>query len=267
MAGMSFRRTILLLGVTGLTVSAARHVNAATGEVSASGYGGESTGGWICGPVGPMKYGGAAVDVKLAQRSVHDARGEGAHGEIAVAGEYEHTTFTRAECTGDCPGAKADPPPDRVLVGGAWRAGYRARNWGVDAGGGVYQGFREAGDRSPSVAFYPQLEARGGVSGPNAVFGVLGFGAPLPTMALRPGLYTGMSVDSRHGFGVDARFGAYRQGPALTDGDSLAIRGDLGARVDLGRHVGVRVGGAIGAPSRSVSTPNLEGSAGVVARF
>ena len=81
---MTFRRAILCAGLGLLTVSAARHVNAATGEVSATGYGGESTGGWICGPVGPMRYGGAAVDVP-AGRGARDREGA-AHGRAVQPG-------------------------------------------------------------------------------------------------------------------------------------------------------------------------------------
>lgn len=96
----------------------------------------------------------------------------------------------------------------------------------------------------------------------------LGFGSPLVISPQRPGLYTGMKVESDHGFGVDARLGIYRQGPALTDGESLTVRGDLAGRVHLTKGFALRAGGAIGGGSNDAqSRPNLEGSGGFVARF
>lgn len=261
---MNIKRMVLATGLGLLTVSSGRRVRAATGEVEVAGYGGETNGGWTCGPMGQLKYAGAAANVKVTERAPHDEAGDGWVVSAGASGERQKLTITTCHPESDCSGKENQAPPAAVLAGGQLRTGYHSKYWGIEGGGGVYQGYRTAGDATPSVAVYPQVEARGGKAGPTSVFGVLGFGSPLVTTMQRPGLYTGMSVDSDKGFGVDARLGVYRQGPALTDGESIAWRGDLAGRVRVVKGLSLRAGGAVGT---SDNRANLEGSAGIVAAF
>lgn len=259
---MKPRRALLATGLGLLCLTGAHRVRATThAEIEAAGYGGESSGGWICGPTGRVAYGGLGVQAKISTRERHDEEGEGTVVILGASGERQTTTV---RCSSECSADRGVTPPPHAMLGGHARAGYRWRYFGLEGGAGVYQGWDENTDHAPSVAAYPELEFRGGKSGDLAVQGVLGFGSPVVTTIQRPGLYGGVTVDKKDLLGVDFRTGIFRQGPAVLD--SAGWRADLVGRVTLVPSLELRGGGAVGFHEND-DAPDVEGSAGLAVSF
>lgn len=259
---MDARRRLLAAGFGLLCLTGAHRVRATPhAEIEAAGYGGETRGGWICGPMGRVAYGGLGVQAKISTRERNDEEGEGTVVILGASGERQTTTV---RCSSECSADRAVAPPPHVMLGGHARAGYRWRYFGVEGGAGVYQGWDDNTDRRPSVGAYPELELRGGKSGDFAIQGVLGFGSPIVTTIQRPGLYGGVTVDKKHLLGVDLRTGMFRRGPDVLG--SAGWRGDLVGRVTLVPPLELRGGGAVGFHAND-DTLDFEGSGGLVLSF
>lgn len=259
---MNTRRIVLATGLGLFLVSGASRVRAApSGEVESTAYGGESTGGWICGPAGTVKYGGAAANVRIAEREAKAPEGRGF--SAAVGGAAEAQSVALEPCSAaECAERRATPP--RMMLGTRGRVGWDGRYFGLDLGAGLYQAYRDETSRSPTIAAYPELELRGGRGGDFAVWGVAGVGSPLVTTIERPGVYSGVSLTLPSALGLDLRAGVYRRGPAILD--SVGLRGDLVGRVPLTERIQLRLGAALAEPSVADRVDG-EGSIGLAAQL
>jgi hypothetical protein len=242
----------LALCTTG--VSRAR---AGTGEVEGTSYGGQSSGGWICGPVTSVPYAGVAGSVRYAERERHDRKGPGMVIEGSLAAEHQVLEV-------------ADMRRTDVLGAAQVRAGASMEHLHVTAGLVGYQAIGQTmlpdGTRiyEPEVQVLPQIELGGGASsGSVAVRGVAGFGASTSTTTMRPGFYTGATVDTESGFGVDARVGGHRAGPSRVD--HFTGRGDVVVRIPVTERLRVRPGGGVAVPTEGSGAPvDWEASMGMV---
>jgi hypothetical protein len=259
---MNTRRIVLATGLGLFMLSGATRVRAApSGEVESTAYGGESTGGWICGPAGTVKYGGAAANVRVAQREATAPPGRGF--SALVGGAAEAQALTVASCSSaEC--ERRPTAPDRLMLGTHGRVGWDNRYFGLDLGAGLYQAYRDESSHSPTIAAYPELELRGGRGGDFAVWGVAGVGSPLVTTIERPGVYSGVSLTLPSALGVDFRAGVYRRGPAILD--SVGLRGDLVGRIPLTERIQLRLGAALAEPSVTDRIDG-EGSIGLAAQL
>jgi hypothetical protein len=254
------RRRLLALGVLLVLATGPRRVIATTGEVETSGYGGTTTGGWICGPPARVAYGGIGGEVRVAERAPTAHDGEGWNGKLGISFERQKTEV--GSCTGQYCTPSKIAPPTTVLMGTHLRGGWFGRYGGVGVGVGMYEGWSKNTDESPRVQVYPELEARAGKSGPISAFGVIGVGSPLVTTMQRPGAYLGLTIASDGGLGGDFRLGMYRSGAAVFD--QLAKRADLALRVRLLEPLALRVGGAV---AEAGVDPDYEGSVGLLVGF
>jgi hypothetical protein len=259
---MNTRRIVLATGLGLFMLTGAQRVRAApSGEVESTAYGGESTGGWICGPAGAVKYGGAAANVRIAERDANAPDGRGI--SAVVGGAAEAQSVTLVPCNGaECAARRATPP--RMMLGTHGRVGWDGRYFGLDLGAGLHQAYSDETSRSPTIAAYPELELRGGRGGDFAVWGVAGVGSPLATTLERPGVYSGVSITLPSALGVDLRGGVYRRGPAPLD--SVGLRGDLVGRIPLTGRIQLRLGAALAQPSVPDRVDG-EGSIGLAAQL
>jgi hypothetical protein len=262
------RRALLTTGLGLLILSAAHRAHAVGVEAEGAVYGGQTSGGWICGPVGTAHYAGAGTQVTVTQRERSDPAGRGFVTDAALGGE--HTSVTVRGCTDACTNVKDGELPDRLMLGGRVRGGYEWRYVGFEAGLGLLQGWDD--DHQPGISrstfipalqLYPDLSISFGKL--HRIYGILGFGSPLVTQLLRPGLYGGVGIASEAGFGVDLYGGVFRQGPGTLD--SVGPRGDLVGRVPIPgtRSLYLRLGGSVGSPDNGPL--DWEGSVGLSAGY
>lgn len=255
---MKTKRIFLATGLALLIFSAAHRVGAGvTGDVEVDGYGGQTTGGWICGPMARVKYGGGAVQASIVQRGVRTPEGEneGQGTVVTIGGAAEGETI---ELIND-----STPPslasPGRPILGGQIRAGYRWKWIGIEGGAGMFQGWDSPTAESPVVLPYPSVELSVGPRGKG--YGVFGGGAPFATSIMRPGLYTGGGFVLDNKMAFDLRAGLYRQGPSRLD--AIGPRIDVAGRGPIADFISLRLGANIGFPEHSES-PDFEGSAGLI---
>ncbi|HZF53788.1 MAG TPA: hypothetical protein VE093_34325 [Polyangiaceae bacterium] len=241
-----------------MVLSAAQRSGAgATGEVEGTVYGGETSGAWICGPTGTMRYGGMGVSAKVAQREASPEEGKGATGSVSVGAEGQAIRAI------DLPDDRL--PPDSLMVGAQARAGYRWRWVGVEGGAGVYEGYDDSDSTNSSILLYPSVEVTVGPG--DSAYGVIGVGSPGATTLLRPGAYLGGGYLSKSGFGLDLRTGLFRQGPAALD--MIGYRLDLVGRGPIPgtEKMWLRIGGSVGAHEKSALPIDFEGSLGLVVGY
>jgi hypothetical protein len=260
---MKTRRILLATGLGLLIFSAGHRVRANVGvQAESAAYGGETSGGWVCGPSATLKYGGVGSSVTVSQREADAPQGRGAMVNVAVAGERQADQLIQGpSCVeNSCSSAL---PPAGLLLGGRARAGYEWRYVDILGGLGLYQGYNSNTDTKPSLEAYPDIEMHAG-SLQSAYF-VFGGGASTVTTLLRPGLYTGGSFTSKEGFGLDVRGGIYRMGPSLLD--NIGPRGDLGVRTPFPfvDELKLRFGGALGWSGVAGAPTDFEASLGVLA--
>jgi hypothetical protein len=241
---MRLRRGLLIAGAALVVWSAAAPSAARSDlEVESSVYGGQSSGGWICGPSGTVRYGGAALGARVSERSRGSPEGSGLHGAVVVAAEGQVNDPATGAARGTTNAGRL--PPDRVLGAARTRAGYGGRHARIDAGIGAFQGWSSASSREPIVVPYPELELAAGLLHRWAI--VAGFGSPLVTTLHRPGAYLGADVRLAP-VEVTVRGGAYRRGPATLG--TIGSRFDLAAAFHVpgfGERLRLRVGFATGA--------------------
>lgn len=250
-----------------MIVSAGHRAGAGvTGEVEVDGYGGRTSGGWVCGPMGSVAYGGAAVKASIAQRDRQtpegEAQGQGTVGAISAAIEGDTITVRDGIESGSTA---------KLSTGGAFgahaTAGYRWRYIGIEGGVGFIQGWsnptRNAASRlvlSPEFIPIPNVEVSFGDR--SKVFGVVGGGSPLATSVMRPGFYGGGGVVLDNGMAFDLRAGLYRQGPAVLN--EAGPRLDFAGRGPVSDSVSLRLGGNIGFHDNDSLPLDFEGSVGVI---
>jgi hypothetical protein len=267
---MRTRRAFLATGLGLLIVSAGQRARAVGVEAEGAVYGGQTSGGWICGPVGTAHYAGVGTQVTVTQRERADPAGRGF--VVDFAGGGEHTAVTAVQpCSGEsCADAKSAELPDRLMLGGRVRGGYEWRYVGVEGGLGVYQGWANnqatdppLGTFSPALQLYPDLSVSFGKL--HRIYGIVGFGTPLVTQLLRPGLYGGFGVAGEAGFGLDFYGGVFRQGPAPLD--AAGARFDLVGRAPIPgtKNLYLRAGGSLGSPENGPL--DWEGSLGLSAGY
>ena len=257
---MRGRRLFLAAGVGLLVLSAAQRSGAKVkGEVEATGYAGATSGGWICGPLGTMRYGGIAISGSISKREATPEEGEGGTATVAVGAEWQSVRVISPPFKG--------APPDSLMFGAQATAGYRWRGVSLEGGSGLYEGYRSATPLGAEsrVLPYPTVEL---VIGPrDTAYGVFGVGSPLSTTLLRPGIYLGGGFLSYSGFGVDVRTGMFRQGPGALD--ALGYRLDLVGRGPIPgtEKVWLRLGGSVGGHEDEATPVDYEGSIGVMVGY
>jgi hypothetical protein len=248
---MSKRRVLSILAL-GIAATAPTRVRAST-EVEGVGYGGTSTGGWICGPVGRANYAGAGARVRVAERPGRFG-GTGFTGEGAAAFESESSVT-------QCEPNQAQCVRNRSagLLGAHARVGHQWDMFGFEAGATAFQGYDSQSHSKPSVLLIPDAEI---AVGPRSVArGVLGIGSPSISTLRRPGGYVGADV-ALGTVDLQARIGVFRAGPALFDDTNL--RADVALYVPIVEPLSLRVAGAVGENSDGTSG---EGGAGLRAVF
>jgi len=258
---MRTRRVFLAAGVGLLILSAGHRAQAVGVEAEGAVYGGQTSGGWICGPMGTAHYGGVGSQVTVSQRERSADQGRGFLGDAAIGGEATSVTIT--SCSSETCARPADATPDRLMLGGRLRTGYEGRYVGFELGGGIYQGWANATDTTPALTLYPDLSISFGKL--HRIYGIVGFGTPLVTQLLRPGLYGGFGVASEAGLGVDLYGGLFRQGPSSLD--AIGPRVDLVGRAPIPwtEKLYLRLGGSVGSPQNAPL--DWEGSLGLVAGY
>ncbi|MEJ7733520.1 MAG: hypothetical protein WKG00_30530 [Polyangiaceae bacterium] len=189
-------------------------------EIESSVYGGQTSGGWICGPSATVRYGGAALGARVAERPRASPEAAGFLGAAAVAVEGQVNVPARGG--GDPPDGDGRLPPDRVLGAAHARGGYEGRHTRIEVGAGAFQGWSSSSSREPIVVPYPELELAAGLMRSWEI--VAGLGAPLVTSLHRPGAYLGAGLRLAP-VEVVIRGGAYRRGPSPL--------GTVGSRFDL----------------------------------
>ncbi len=267
--GMRTRRLFLASGVVLLIVSAGHRARAVGVEAEGAVYGGQTSGGWICGPMGTAHYAGVGTQVTVTQRERSPDQGRGFIADAAVGGEP--TSVKLLSCSSDtCATTSGNELPDRLMLGGRLRGGYEWRYIGFEAGLGVYEGWAmtsEPNSMPPvfnqALDLYPDLSISFGKL--HRIYGIVGFGTPLVTQLMRPGLYGGVGVASEAGLGLDFYGGYFRQGPAMAD--SAGPRFDLVGRapIPFTKKLYLRLGGSVGVPQEGPL--DYEGLVGLAAGY
>ncbi len=257
---MRTRRAFLATGLGLLICSAGQRAQAVGVEAEGAAYGGRTSGGWICGPMGTAHYGGVGTQVTVSQHERSEDQGRGFMGDAAVAGEATSVTITSCDSSTCAP---AGATPDRLMLGGRLRTGWEGRYFGFELGGGVYQGWGAATDTRPALSVYPDLALSFGWL--HHVYGLLGVGTPLVTELLHPGAYAGIGAATKENLGVELYGGVFRQGPASFD--SVGPRFDLVGRapIPFTQNLYLRLGGSVGLPSNAPL--DWEGSLGLAAGY
>ncbi len=257
---MKAKRIFLATGLGLLIFSAGHKVGAGgTADVEVDGYGGRTSGGWICGPMAGVKYGGGAGQVTFAQRDVQtpegDREGQGTVVTLGAAVEVDDVSFTVTDPTG----TPRDGFITAALAGGQVKAGYRWRWIGIEGGLGLFQGIPSVYAESPEFAPYPSVELSFGLRG--KAYGVVGGGSPLATSFLRPGVYTGGGFVLANKMAFDLRAGIYRQGASVLD--TVGPRIDISGRGPLSDTLSLRLGANVGFHDQGEPL-DFEGSAGLI---
>ncbi len=252
---MSHRRKVLAAGLLLLICSAAERAPATTGKVEAVGYGGSSTGGWICGPVGRAKYAGGAVNARFSKREPTARQIGAGTGEVGVALEQEEVTVVACD---EDPCTVGESLGDDVHFGTHAEGGHQWKNTAIEGGIMVWSGTTDDGEREALAL--PEASIRMGVL--HKANAVLGFGSSSATTLRRPGGYVGAELKPGSSVEIDAYLGLVRSGPGSFD-DTHA-RGDLVIRVPIADDVKLRAGGSVGDSPVDLS---WEASGGVVAEF
>lgn len=262
---MRLRRFFLGVGTLGLCATGIeRYSGAAPTEVDIDGYGGSTSGGWVCGPSADVKYGGAGGGVRVHPLSAPTSTEPGErppppassvpdpiearaperrepmgepHGlEIAAFGGAESRSF-KLRSPGGIDDDDRTVPPTRVLGAGRVEAGYDARYVGVRAGVVGFQRWAHNDARDPALLVLPTLDLRFGRL--NNIYGGFGFGSWSTSTTFRPTGYLSL------GFG-DPTFGVELRGGAgfVFDGEG-GFRGDLRAHYALDETFAIGAGVAL----------------------
>ncbi len=260
---MRLRRVFLSMGVLGLFATGVeRYSGAAPTEVDIDGYGGATSGGWVCGPSADVKYGGAGGGVRVHPLSAptstevgerppppastvpdpieapppphYEPRGE-PHGlEIAAFGGAESRSFRLRSAGGD---DDRTVPPTRVLGAGRAEIGWDDHYFGIHAGAVGFQRWADNAARDPSLLILPTLDFRFGRL--SNIYGGFGFGSWSTSTTFRPTGYLSL------GFG-DPTFGVELRGGAgfVFDAEG-GFRGDLRAHYALDETFAIGAGFAM----------------------
>lgn len=272
------RRLVLVLGVSGLVVSAASRVTAAgPAQVDVEGQAGSTTGQWACGPTARVTYGGAGGHVRYYVEDQPPKRPEDRPMKPEAEPPPPAATAEHADATGepaereDDDDAKPDLEPHGLSLGGG--GGLEHRDYtriachetpcdsgdevprpGVLGAGRANLGYDwdYFGVRLGALAFqlYSDNEDRSPRSyvlpdvdlrfGRRAGFhGGLGFGAYNVATIFRPGAFLSLGYASG-GWAADLRGGIH----AVFDGQ-LGGRFDLGVRYGISRVVAPGIGVAL----------------------
>ncbi|MDB4939495.1 MAG: hypothetical protein JWP87_6467 [Labilithrix sp.] len=269
---MTRRRSVLVLGLGGLMLSAISRVAVAgPTHVEAEGYAGSSVGQWTCGPTARANYGGVGGNVRFytddrapkrpeeepqggalkpdpteqtpepaaEQTETEDSLDLEPHGfSLGAGGGAEYRAYTRIACNDTPCSAQTDAiPPTRMLGAGRAGFGYDWDYFGLRVGALVFQRWADNDDKSLSATVLPDIDLR---FGRRAGFhGALGFGAYNLSTISRPGAYLGMGYGSGP-WAFDLRGGAH-----LTFDDQVGIRGDVSMRYAVSRVVAPGLGLAV----------------------
>jgi len=253
------RRIVLILGLLVLLMSGVRRVTAAVpGQIEAEGYGGESSGGWACGPSARATYAGGGLNARvypskappegdadedggaLAEQPYHkrDLEPEGA--SMGGGGGVEQRGYERTSCAHDPCGPTDVVPEGRLLVAGHANLGVDWRYLGLRVGAMVFPMWSENDDHSTTAYVIPDLDLRFGRR--MGFHGGLGVGGYNVSTLFRPGAYAALGVASESGWGVDLR-----GGPHVVFDNQIGFRGDLSARYEVFRGVAPGLGLALSA--------------------
>jgi hypothetical protein len=241
---MTRRRSVLVLGLGGLMLSAVSRVAVAgPTKFEAEGYAGSSVGQWTCGPTARANYGGvgghvrvytddqpaatpppeeqpdnggaleADVDGAPPVAPVHAAPPEPPlviepYGfSLGAGGAGEHRSFTRIACNETPCSPKNDAIPSAQLLG-AGRAdlGYDLRYFGVRLGVMAFQRWENGYDSSPTTSVLPDIELR--FARRAGFHAGVGFGAYDASTNFRPGGYHSLGYTGG-GWDADLRVGGH----------------------------------------------------------
>ncbi len=221
------RRLLLVLGLAGLFVSAARPAASAPIDAEGTAYGGTASGTWTCGPNEQAKYGGVGMQVSVRPTQLHRLRDDeentpaaredaGAEAEdlglvLSLAGAEEHRAFSLGS------------PAPGMAYASSLEIGYDLKWFGFRGGALVYQNWWGQSDTAASWSYFPETQLRFGPMD-GLLRAEVGVGSYGPSTMLRPGAWIGL-IDVPHpGWEI-----ALRAGGVFTTG--VAVSG--GSRFDL----------------------------------
>jgi hypothetical protein len=251
---MTRRRSVLVLGLGGLVLSAISRVAiAGPTQIEAEGYAGSSVGQWTCGPTARANYGGVGGQVRVytddqaalllppeeapnggaLEADVEGAPPVVAHAEprepsldlepyglsLGAGGAGESRSFTRVGCSETPCSPKNDAIPGAQLLGaGRANVGYDWTYFGMRLGALAFQRWDHGYDRSPTAAVLPDVEFR--FARRAGFHAGVGFGAYDASTTFRPGGYHYVGY-AGGGWAADLRVGGH-----------LVFDGQAGLRVD-----------------------------------
>jgi hypothetical protein len=247
-----------------MSISAVRRARAVGVEAEGAMYGGQNSGGWLCGPMGSVRYGGVGSQITVSQRDRSAPEGQGPMLNVGFGAERDAVRLTNVtNCKQDC----AVSPllaQGSLLLGGRARLGWGYEHVSVQAGAGLYQTYDGPLGVKPGLSIYPDGEIAFGKL--NRIYGLLGAGSSEVTTFLRPGAYAGLGVGSAAGLGLELHGGYFVQGPVLgTAGAHLDLVGR--APIPFTKRLHVRLGGSLGRPDVAPAPLDWEGSVGLACGY
>lgn len=236
-----------------------------TGDVEVDAYGGRTTGGWACGPLGQARYGGLAVDARASERATRDREGAGWTGLAGIAGDVETTRILDVRCEegSDCDPDRSIAPPTALRGAAHARGGYQGRHWGVEGGAVVAPRLETNHDERTKAFVWPDLA----VELHDAKLGrvALGTGVAAAPAIRRPALwYLAGAMPLDDDVDLEASLGANFRGPGNC---AVGGRADGALRVRVGPRTRLRAGASLTLPDRDLPYTDFEASAGVVTSF
>jgi hypothetical protein len=238
---MTRRRSVLVLGLGGLMLSAISRVAVAgPTQIEAEGYAGSSVGQWTCGPTARANYGGIGGHARFytddqparppppeeaANAGVLAPDVEGAppiarieppeppldlepYGfSIGAGGAGEHRSFTRIACNETPCSPKNDAIPSaQLLAAGRADVGYDWRYVGLRVGVLAFQRWENGYDSSPTANVLPDIEFR--FARRAGFHAGVGFGAYDASTSFRPGGFHTLGYTGG-GWDADLRVGGH----------------------------------------------------------
>ena len=237
-------------------------------EIEASGWGGRTTGGFLCGPVAKVNYGGGGVRVRVTEdppneEDEDDYVGQGWSGTMAGAMEHETVEFQDEDTCfgGEC--QLPSTPSASLLLASRLTFGYSWRLFTLEAGATFYEAFHDELHSEPKLTGQPDVWMTIGRT--NFVYGIVGTGSPALVTLRRPAAVYGGLGYFTDGFRFEMHAGLHRAGISAAAVYFTQIEPRLHADFQLPipateQQVRLRIGAAVAYKD----AVDFEGSGGVV---
>ena len=208
------------------------------GEIEGTGYFGEESGAWACGPSARVKYGGVGGEIRVRPSAPTDPH-QAQEWYVAGGAAAEAQSYTLIECEHNpCQPGEAQLPPTTVLPATHLVGGYDWRWVGFRAGGQLWGRYTDHDAPTPRLTPWPEASLRLGPL--DSVYVSAGIGSyNVPTL-LRPGAYVGLGVVPAQGWNLDLH-----SGPVVLVGGFVGVRNDVSLLVPILPPLRLGFGGAV----------------------